>query len=129
MHLMNLKSWVEAERGRALKLAKDIDVPASFISKMVAGSKAVPLERCVSIERATEGAVSRRDLRPDDWQDIWPELAEQHAPAPAQNPPADTSPGAAAGGDTGAAWGGVERRDPDAGPIAFPDLERRAEVL
>lgn len=30
---------------------------------------------CVAIERATSGAVTRRDLRPDDWQDIWPELA------------------------------------------------------
>lgn len=30
---------------------------------------------CVAIERATNGLVTRRDLRPDDWQDIWPELA------------------------------------------------------
>lgn len=28
------------------------------------------------IEQITEGAVTRRDLRPDDWQRIWPELAE-----------------------------------------------------
>jgi DNA-binding transcriptional regulator YdaS (Cro superfamily) len=31
---------------------------------------------CVAIERATAGAVTRRDLRPDDWAEIWPELAE-----------------------------------------------------
>jgi DNA-binding transcriptional regulator YdaS (Cro superfamily) len=31
-------------------------------------------EYCVAIERATEGKVSRRDLRPDDWAAIWPEL-------------------------------------------------------
>lgn len=31
---------------------------------------------CVSIERATNGAVTRRDLRPDDWARIWPELAD-----------------------------------------------------
>ncbi|MBV7457340.1 helix-turn-helix domain-containing protein [Acidovorax sp. sif1233] len=30
---------------------------------------------CVAIERATSGAVTRRDLRPDDWHLIWPELA------------------------------------------------------
>ena len=29
---------------------------------------------CVAIERATNGAVTRRDLRPDDWHLIWPEL-------------------------------------------------------
>lgn len=31
---------------------------------------------CVAIERATKGAVTRRDLRPDDWHLIWPELAK-----------------------------------------------------
>jgi len=28
-----------------------------------------------AIERATNGQVTRRDLRPLDWQAIWPELA------------------------------------------------------
>ena len=31
-------------------------------------------QACVSIERATGGAVTRQDLRPDDWHLIWPEL-------------------------------------------------------
>lgn len=30
--------------------------------------------RCVQVERATDGQVTRRDLRPDDWHLIWPEL-------------------------------------------------------
>jgi DNA-binding transcriptional regulator YdaS (Cro superfamily) len=34
----------------------------------------VPIERCVSIERATKGQLMRWDLRPTDWPDIWPEL-------------------------------------------------------
>ncbi|MDP9902631.1 transcriptional regulator [Variovorax ginsengisoli] len=29
---------------------------------------------CIAIERATGGSVTRRDLRPADWQDIWPEF-------------------------------------------------------
>ncbi len=29
---------------------------------------------CVAIELATEGRVTRRDLRPHDWALIWPEL-------------------------------------------------------
>lgn len=29
---------------------------------------------CVAIERATQGAVRRWDMRPDDWREIWPEL-------------------------------------------------------
>jgi DNA-binding transcriptional regulator YdaS (Cro superfamily) len=36
---------------------------------------AVPVKYCPGIERITQGEVTRRDLRPDDWQDIWPELA------------------------------------------------------
>jgi DNA-binding transcriptional regulator YdaS (Cro superfamily) len=27
------------------------------------------------LERVTDGAVNRRMLRPDDWAEIWPELA------------------------------------------------------
>lgn len=35
------------------------------------------------IERATHGAVTRPDLRPDDYLIHWPELAEaHHQPAP-----------------------------------------------
>jgi DNA-binding transcriptional regulator YdaS (Cro superfamily) len=38
---------------------------------------------CVAIEAATDGQVTRRDLRPDDWHDIWPELAgPTHTAAP-----------------------------------------------
>lgn len=37
----------------------------------------VPIEYCVSIEKATNGQVTRKDLRPDDWQQIWPELVEK----------------------------------------------------
>ena len=32
-------------------------------------------EYCAGLERATNGAVTRKDLRPNDWASIWPELA------------------------------------------------------
>ena len=32
---------------------------------------------CVAIERVTNGLVTRRDLRPDDWHLHWPELVTQ----------------------------------------------------
>lgn len=34
----------------------------------------VPVEHCSAIEMATNGGVTRQELRPDDWQRIWPEL-------------------------------------------------------
>lgn len=39
---------------------------------------------CSAIEAATAGAVTRRDLRPNDWHLIWPELAQQASAAAAQ---------------------------------------------
>ncbi|KGC15007.1 hypothetical protein DM48_333 [Burkholderia gladioli] len=49
---------------------------AAFLRNVVYGQRKPGEKLCVAIERATEGAVTRRDLRPDDWQDIWPELVE-----------------------------------------------------
>ncbi|TFW15932.1 transcriptional regulator [Duganella callida] len=40
--------------------------------------RGVPVEHCLAIEKATDGQVTRKDLRPDDWQNIWPELADDH---------------------------------------------------
>lgn len=45
--------------------------------------RGVPIEQCVPLERALGGAVTRRDLRPADWQDIWPELAPANRDQPA----------------------------------------------
>jgi DNA-binding transcriptional regulator YdaS (Cro superfamily) len=39
-------------------------------------SRGAPIDKCAAIENATQGKVTRRDLRPDDWQRIWPELAD-----------------------------------------------------
>ncbi|TAM15942.1 MAG: hypothetical protein EPN65_16645 [Pandoraea sp.] len=72
---MDLKTYLSTlERGGASALATSIGVSISFLSQMASGSSAISPARCVSIERATGGAVTRRDLRPDDWADIWPEL-------------------------------------------------------
>lgn len=37
--------------------------------------RGVPVEKCARLERALNRKVTRRDLRPDDWREIWPELA------------------------------------------------------
>jgi len=34
----------------------------------------------VALEHATGGAVTRQELRPADWQQIWPELATPSQP-------------------------------------------------
>lgn len=80
---MNLKTYIStARRGTASALAEALGVSRSYLSQMTSGAAALSPERCVAIERATSGAVSRQDLRPNDWHQIWPELSEAVAPTP-----------------------------------------------
>jgi DNA-binding transcriptional regulator YdaS (Cro superfamily) len=72
---MNLKSWVEIERGRAIALAKAISVPPSFVSKMISGEKSIPAEHCQAIYKFTGGQVTIPEMR-HDYHKYWPELAK-----------------------------------------------------
>lgn len=44
------------------------------VSAWANGLRAFPEKHCVTIERETGKLITRQQLRPDDWQDIWPEL-------------------------------------------------------
>lgn len=72
---MDLKKWLDGKRGRATLLARAIGVYPSFVNKMANGTKLIPLGLCMPIEIATGGAVTRRDLKPEDYLHHWPELA------------------------------------------------------
>lgn len=76
---MKFSDWVNEKRGRSLAVAQAVGVTPPVVSDWVTGKKGIPLERCTAIERATGGGVTRKDLRPDDWEDHWPELSQ--APA------------------------------------------------
>lgn len=70
---MNLKKYTELHSKSAL--ANLIGVAPSFVNQWINGDRPVPIPTCVVIEQATNGAVTRKELRPDDWKAIWPELA------------------------------------------------------
>lgn len=77
---MKLIEYIEQEgHGSQTALAKMLSCTPVLISQWANGIRQVPLERCVDIELATLGRVSRADLRPDDWQRIWPELVVRTA--------------------------------------------------
>ncbi len=57
-------------------LAASTEISPAFAWQIKEGRRACPPATAVAVERATGGQVTRKDLRPDDWQDIWPELAE-----------------------------------------------------
>lgn len=72
---MDLKKYIDSlERGEAKKLASALKVSSSYLSQMASGRCSISPLRCVEIEKATKGKVSRKDLRPKDYLKIWPEL-------------------------------------------------------
>ena len=72
---MNLKDYIASlPRGGASELAEKLDVSPSFLSQMSTGRSPISPERANTIERLTDGAVTRQDLRPDDYWRIWPDL-------------------------------------------------------
>lgn len=73
---MDLNTYLSnAGEGAAARLAAKIGVSPALISQWRLGVRPIPAKRCPAIELATEGKVTRRDLRPSDWSSIWPELA------------------------------------------------------
>lgn len=71
---MNLDKYLTDKS--ATDLAREIGVHPVLISQWRTGIRPTPIERCVPIEKATGGLVTRKDLRPDDWAQIWPELID-----------------------------------------------------
>lgn len=71
-------------------LAERLAVTQSAIGNWKA--RGVPIMIAAAIESATAGAVTRRDLRPDDAHLIWPDLADaDENPAPALAPQAQAA--------------------------------------
>ena len=79
MRNMDALNQAIAAAGGVSKLAKAIGVSQSAVSNWRARGTPIAERWCVRIETATAGAVTRQDLRPDDWHLIWPELTEQEA--------------------------------------------------
>lgn len=46
-----------------------------YLRQIAYGNKQASAALAMSLERESFGALSRRSLRPDDWNLIWPELA------------------------------------------------------
>ncbi len=74
-----LKDWLDEKNGRRAELARMLSVPQSFVSKLASGERPIPIHHMAAIEVMTQGAVTRRDMRPEDFAHIWPELADTTA--------------------------------------------------
>ncbi len=60
---MTLSEYVQTH-GRE-ELAAAIGVGSAYLYQMAYGFRRVPAHRCLAIEAATKGAVTRYELRPD----------------------------------------------------------------
>jgi DNA-binding transcriptional regulator YdaS (Cro superfamily) len=89
---MTLSEYIKAARGNATDLAAKLKVHKTQISNWANFNPTPPPHRCIEIVRATGGLVSRKELRPQDWQLIWPEdkawdgITERRANPPCSGP-------------------------------------------
>jgi len=60
--------------GGVTKLAEALGQGQSVVSNWRARGTVIDPKNCTAIERLTAGQVSRIELRPADWWEIWPEL-------------------------------------------------------
>lgn len=72
---MNLKEHLASlDPAKEANLAAASGATVGHLRNVASGFRSASPVLASAIERATAGAVTRRDLRPDDWQSIWPEL-------------------------------------------------------
>lgn len=74
---MELNKYIETNSRP--DFARAVGVSQDMVYQWLKGIRPVPIGRCAAIEQATKGQVTRKDLRPDDWASIWPELIDKAA--------------------------------------------------
>lgn len=74
---MNLSDYFNNARGRQTALAKALGAHIPDISRWADGSRSIPVHFAAQIEIATNGEVTRKEMFPDNWERIWPELADK----------------------------------------------------
>lgn len=66
-----IKDACEKAGGQS-ELAKILGVSPAYVNQLVQGKRPLPPIHCSTID--VKLGISRKVLRPDDWQKIWPEL-------------------------------------------------------
>lgn len=60
--------------GGQAALARALEIEPANVWQWLNDIREVPPRLCARIELLTGGAVTRKDLRPSDWMQYWPEL-------------------------------------------------------
>lgn len=64
------------EVGSQVRLATLLGVSPGFVNQLLKNRRPTPPSLCPRIELLSNSKVARKDLRPNDWFEIWPELVE-----------------------------------------------------
>lgn len=118
---MKFTEWVTAKRGRSLAIAQALGVTPPLVSDWVTGKKQIPSQHCKAIQALSDGEVTCQEMRPDDWQMWWPELASVDQTS-IDNIPADTE-------QPKALRAGVIRRQVGRREADLPDVTGRRKNL
>lgn len=62
---MNIRTYLEANNITQSEFADRIGVTTGFINQMLSGLRPIPAKQVIPIEKATNGEVTRHELRPD----------------------------------------------------------------
>ena len=77
---MNLKQHIsELCPDDREKFATDCKTTLGHLRNVMYGYRPCSAELASAVERVSGGAVTRQVMRPDDWQEVWPELATMPA--------------------------------------------------
>jgi DNA-binding transcriptional regulator YdaS (Cro superfamily) len=68
------------KRGMLAAMARELGVTPQTMLEWRDGDRPIPVRHCHRI--CARLSIDRRDLRPDDWGDIWPELINAEHPWP-----------------------------------------------
>lgn len=63
------------DKDSRIDFAQRCGTSEGYMRKARSANQKFRCELCVRIEKHSNGAVSRKDLR-DDWADVWPELSK-----------------------------------------------------
>lgn len=68
-----LLAWLKSVDDAAVA---ETGTTVGYLRRIAYGQKTASAEMAAGIERATVGRVTRKELRPNDWHLVWPELAK-----------------------------------------------------
>ena len=67
---------VDAVGGKQVVLARLVDLSPAYLNQICTGLRQIPIEHMAAFELASQQAVTRQQMCPDNWKRIWPELKD-----------------------------------------------------